>query len=615
MVGNLKPMLLTDSNEIPVGDWLYEPKYDGYRCILSWDKGMHFPILKSRNGNILNDKFPEIIKYCERIYDEIAPYLPVMLDGELVYLTNNFQSEFSVVQKRGRMNTAETIESHADTFPCHYIAFDLLIYEGKSKINSQLTTRKQMLNKLFDTINLPTTINYMNARRLQAIDTFENSALVWQNVKTHNGEGVIAKKKTSKWMEGARTASWIKIKNWKYVDVILTKFDKSNGFFAGAIFKEGSLLEIVSFKHGLKEEEYKTLTTFFNTYGTLLGNEISEIPASICVSIACIDFDGTKLREPRFHAFLHHVNPDECNWKGMQRQLNPIPENVVVTHPEKPVFPVNAIIKDDFLLYLQEAAPSMMPFLKDRLLTVIRYPHGLPGESFYQKNYLENIPDYVTTHIADETNYVICNNIETLLWLGNQLAIEFHIPFQTIHTDKPTEIVFDLDPPSVEEFHLAVNAALKLKVILDHFNLQSFIKTSGGKGMQIYIPLPFNTFSYEETGIFTEFICKFLEQQYPQWFTVERLKKNRGNRLYLDYVQHREGKTIIAPYSTRGNANGLVAAPLYWDEVNEQLKPKKFTTIHVMERMRTLGNPFREFREIGEKQAFKSALDQINGLG
>lgn len=608
-------MLLTDSNEIPVGDWLYESKYDGYRCILSWDKDIHYPVLKSRNDNILNEKFPEIIKYCESIYDKIAPHLPLILDGEVVYLKNDFQSEFSIVQKRGRMNNPQTINSNADTFPCHYIAFDILQYKGKPKLNSQLTTRKQMLTKFFDSINHPTTVSYIDERRLQAIDAVEDSDLIWERVKTHNGEGVIAKKKTSKWVEGTRSTSWLKIKNWKYVDVILTKFDKSNGFFAGAIYKEDNLLEIVSFKHGLKEEENKTLTTFFKTYGTSLGNEVSEIPPSICVSIACIDFDGSKLREPRFHSFQHTINPDECSWNNMQRQLNPIPENVVVTHPDKPVFPVNAIIKDDYLLYLQKVAPFMMPFLKDRLLTVIRYPHGLPGESFYQKNYLENIPDYVTTHIAEETNCVICNNIETLLWLGNQLAIEFHIPFQTIHTDKPTEIVFDLDPPSVEEFHLAVNAALKLKAILDHFSLQSFIKISGGKGMQVYIPLPFNTFTYKETGIFTEFVCKFLEQQYPKWFTVERLKKNRENRLYLDYVQHREGKTIVAPYSTRGNANGLVAAPLYWDEVNEHLKPKKFTTIHVMERIRILGNPFREFKEAGENQPFKTALDQMNGLG
>ncbi len=104
---------------------------------------------------------------------------------------------------------------------------------------------------------------------------------------------------------------------------------------------------------------------------------------------------------------------------------------------------------------------------------------------------------------------MVCNNIETLLWLGNQLALEFHIPFQTIHTEKPTEIVFDLDPPSVNEFSLAIQAARQLKEIFDYFKLQSFVKTSGGKGLQLYIPLPENAFSYEEVRIFTEFVCVF----------------------------------------------------------------------------------------------------------
>lgn len=108
-----------------------------------------------------------------------------------------------------------------------------------------------------------------------------------------------------------------------------------------------------------------------------------------------------------------------------------------------------------------------MPFLRDRLLTIIRFPHGVVCESFYQKNSPNNIPEYVTTKQVEDTNFILCNNIETLLWLGNQLALEFHIPFQSIHTEKLTEIVFDLDPPSVNEFHLAVSAALKMKAIFD----------------------------------------------------------------------------------------------------------------------------------------------------
>src|SRR5690606_21432143 len=111
-------------------------------------------------------------------------------------------------------------------------------------------------------------------------------------------------------------------------------------------------------------------------------------------------------------------------WHQMQRQLNPIPENVTLTSPDKPVFPASNISKDDYLCYLQTVAPMMLPFLENRLLTIIRYPHGVPGESFYQKNFTEKLPDFTTTRLVDDTHFILCNNIESLLWLGNQLALE-----------------------------------------------------------------------------------------------------------------------------------------------------------------------------------------------
>lgn len=610
----VKPMLLTDVPDIPLGDdWLYEAKYDGYRCILVWDKGKNIPELKSRNGNVLNEKFPEIIRFCKSIYAEIEPYLPLIFDGEIVYLINHFQSKFSFVQKRGKMTNQKNIESNAKTFPCHYIVFDLLKLKGKDKGNSRLTTRKQLLSDLFERLNLLDTVQYNDSKRLQAIDVFEDPHLLWQKVTSHNGEGIIAKKRSSKWLENTRTKSWQKIKNWKHVNVILTKFDQLNGFFNGAIYQEDMLMEVVSFKHGLSEEESKTLIAFFKSKGTVKEKSIFEIPPSICVTVACIDFDGSKLREPRFHSFQHHLDVTECNWQQMQRQLNPIPERVIVTHPDKPVFPASHITKDDYLYYLQTVAPMMMPFLQDRLLTVIRYPHGVPGESFYQKNYIENLPEFITTQLVDDTHFILCNNLESLLWLGNQLALEFHIPFQPVSSEQPTEIVFDLDPPSVHEFGLAVDAAVKFKTIMDYFKLTSFIKTSGGKGMQIYIPLPLHIFSYEDTGVFTEFICRFLVQQFPDSFTIERMKKNRGKRLYLDYVQHREGKTIVAPYSPRGNNKGLIATPLLWEEVNEGLTPDLFTIPNIIKRLERMADPFKNFREVGERQPFRAALDQITG--
>ncbi len=605
----MKPMLLTEAIEPPKGEeWFYEAKYDGFRCIIQWTE--EEPILISRNGNVLNQLFPEIIAYCKDLYKKIKAYLPLTFDGELVFLMNNYKSEFSIVQQRGRMQNKEVIAAHAKSFPCHYVVFDLLQFKGESQANRYLKTRKQQLTTLFTKLKLPTTINYEDNRRLQAIDVFEDTSAIWHLITTYNGEGLIAKKKTSKWQEDVRTNQWMKIKNWRMVTVIVTKYDKGNGYFQGCVYRQGELTEVVVFRHGMKNDELNTLIAFFKANG-IKQNETWELEPSICVDIACIDFDGKKLREPRFHAFRLEMDPQECNWQQMHRQLMPIPESVQVTHPNKPVWPEIGITKDSYLHYLQFISPLILPFLRQRPVTLIRFPHGVSGESFYQKSSPDNLPEFVATEKVSEHHGILCNNLETLLWLGNQLALEIHIPFQTIDTDKPTEIVFDLDPPNVDAFSLAISAARHLKEIFDYFKLQSFVKTSGGKGLQVYIPLPYNTFSYEQVRQFTEFVCRFLCEQKTGLYTIERLKKNRNDRLYLDYVQHAEGKTIISPFSTRGNPMGLVATPLYWDEVNEQLRPELFTIPTVIERIKRVGNPFRNFEAIGEEQDFQAVLQHL----
>ncbi|MGB3259322.1 DNA ligase D [Paenisporosarcina sp.] len=609
----MKPMLLTAATDIPTGkDWLYEVKYDGFRCILEWVE--ETPILKSRNGKVLNPMFPEIIAYCQDLYQDIRSFLPLMLDGELVYLVNNQQSNFSIVQMRSRMRTQSVINQHAQEFPCHYVAFDLLSSKGEIQHSLSFSERKLFMRKMFKSLNLPQSVNYQDRARIQKVEETRHSKKLWHQVKVSNGEGIVAKEKTSKWQSDKRTGHWMKIKNWRYVTVILSKYDHNNGFFHGSIYAKGKLIEVVTFRHGLKKEEMTTLKTLFESNGTLISSNVWELEPSICVDIACIDFDGKHLREPRFHAFVFNQDPSDCDWKHMQRQLYPIPENVKITNPDKPVWPLLGLNKDDYLLYLQHVSPHMLPFLQDRHLTVIRFPHGAEGESFYQKNAPDTIPGFLATSMAEDITHMLCNNLESLLWLGNQLALEFHIPFQTIATDKPTEIVFDLDPPSVKEFPLAIEAAQRMKAIFDQFGLNSFVKTSGRKGLQVYIPLPVNRFSYEETRVFTKFVSDFLCEQEPQWFTTERLIKNRHNKLYLDYVQHHEGKTIIAPYSARGTEHGLIATPLTWDEVNDSLKPDLFSIPAVLERLKNKGNPFRDFREKADEMKFADVLSQLKEL-
>ena len=609
---NIKPMLLTPSDDIPLDkDWIYETKYDGFRCILEWYEE---PIIKSRNENVLNKMFPEIIQFCLSIQDKIKPYLPIVMDGEIVHLVNNYKSNFTVVQTRGRMRTKDAIEQHAAKFPCHLVIFDLLTIKGEVVNNLPLVGRREKLSTMFKKLKLPT-INSESNKRLQIIEQSKVSKQLWGKIVAHNGEGMVAKKKKSFWAIGKRSTDWLKIKNWKITTIILTAFDKTNNYFFGAIYDQGSLIEVVNFSHGLKEEELQTLQSFFYTNGQAVGKNKWIIEPSICVDIASIDFDGKSLREPRFYRFNFDCEPAECTRKQFNFQLYSIPENVKVTHPDKPLWVSNDIRKEDYLYYLQRVSSYIIPFLRNRLLTVIRYPHGtIRDERFYQKNWEDNIPKYVETKLVEDNRYVICNNIETLLWLGNQIALEFHIPFQTIDTEMPTEIVFDLDPPSVDYFWMAVEAAIRMKAIFDEFSLVSFIKTSGGKGLQIYIPLPKGIFSYENTRVFTKFVCDFLCEQEPNLFTTERMKKNRENKLYLDYVQHHEGKTIIAPYSTRGNEGGFVATPLYWEEVNKELSPTLFTIPIVLERVSKYGDIFHTFRHVDNQLAFKKVIEQLKNI-
>jgi DNA ligase D len=290
-------------------------------------------------------------------------------------------------------------------------------------------------------------------------------------------------------------------------------------------------------------------------------------------------------------------------------------ETVAITSPSKPLWPDKGVQKLHYLQYLHQMADHMLPFLQDRLLTVIRYPHGIEGESFYQKNCPDYAPEFIQTHASEGINYIVCSDLPTLIWLGNQLAFELHIPFQTIHSQGPSEIVFDLDPPSRQEFNLAVEAALMIKEIVDKLKLISYVKTSGNKGLQLYLPLPENKYSYEDTRRFTQFMAQYLTSKEPKWFTIERLKVNRGNKLYVDYIQHAEGKTIIAPYSVRGNKEALVATPLFWKEVNQGLRPEHFPLEQTVERIKKVGCPFSGFFKDKKKQDFDPVLDWLSTQG
>src|SRR5699024_3474304 len=207
---------------------------------------------------------------------------------------------------------------------------------------------------------------------------------------------------------------------------------------------------------------------------------------------------------------------------------------------------------------------------------------------------------------------IVCNDLASLIWLANHSAIEYHVPFQTVSSAFPNEIVFDLDPPHREKFHVAVVAAQMIKTLLEELALEGFVKTSGNKGLQIHVPLPHNKVSYEETAVLTEAIAKTLVQTKPSLFTTERMKKNREGELYIDYVQHGENKTIIAPYSPRKTEEATIATPLFWHEVNNSLRPEQFTIQHVVKRVQTLGCHWLFYDEVRRGQDVSKMMTLID---
>jgi bifunctional non-homologous end joining protein LigD len=272
-----------------------------------------------------------------------------------------------------------------------------------------------------------------------------------------------------------------------------------------------------------------------------------------------------------------------------QYQISVNGRSLPITNPDKPLWPKAQVTKLDYIRYLLLVAKPMLAYTRNRLLTVIRYPHGVEDKHFYQKNIPDYAPDWIATHEWEQTRYALCNDEATLIWFANQAALEFHVSFHLAENEIPTELVFDLDP-STPDFSVVIESALLVKELLDELGLPSWVKTSGASGLQIYIPIE-RRYTFEQTRKVGQFIAAYLVEKHPSLLTIERMVKNRGDKLYIDYLQHWRGKTLAAPYSTRAKEQATVSTPLLWEEV-PTANPSLYTIQTVPARLESLGDLF-----------------------
>jgi bifunctional non-homologous end joining protein LigD len=264
---------------------------------------------------------------------------------------------------------------------------------------------------------------------------------------------------------------------------------------------------------------------------------------------------------------------------------------IAITNPEKMLWPERNITKLAYLEKLIGLAPYLLPYCENRYLTTIRFPDGVGGKSFYQKNCPEPIPPFVRTEQWNGVNYVNLDSLSTLVWLGNLACLEFHPSFHRIGDELPAEWLIDIDPSREQEPRI-MKAALLVGEALDALRVQSVPKTSGATGVQIYVPVR-RGYTFEQLRRVGHFLASYLVQKHPRLFTIERLKKNRGNLIYIDYLQHWTGKTLSAPYTPRARKEATVSTPLTWSEVEQNPDPREFTLLNIAQRLRRKGDLIR----------------------
>jgi len=634
MPKNIKPMLATLVDEpFDDPDWVYEVKWDGYRSIAYINNGE--VELQSRNNKPFNEKYYPL-------YQALTTWkINAVLDGEIVVLNDKGQSTFGNLQNW---------RSEADGELAYYV-FDLLWYDGKNLMDLPFKERRSVLKQVLPTDN--------DMIRLSQV--FDASGTEFFAAAQRIGlEGIIAKKADSTYSPDLRSKEWLKIKAHKRQEVVIGGFTKNEGTakqFSSlllGVYEDGVLQYAgkvgTGFNDKMQKEimaQFKPLITDKSPFeGAIDVNKPSRFrpnppkakatwlkPELVCeITFAEITSDGV-FRHPSFQGMREdkkakdviresEANTDEIVKEvekeerhqlisapkntGKKTLLNPTEETQVkkicghdlkFTHLSKIYWPEDKVTKRDMFNYYYQVAEYILPYLKDRPQSLNRFPNGIHGPSFYQKDVKGKSPDWVKTFPytngeGEHKEYLVGNDEATLLWMASLGCIEMNPWFSRIQSpDNPDYCVIDLDPDK-NTFDQVISAALEVKKVLDAIDVPSFPKTSGSTGMHIYIPLAAK-YDYDQSQMFARLIVNLVHQQIPDYTSLERMVAKRGGKMYLDFLQNRPGATIAGPYSLRPKIGATVSMPLAWDEVKPGLTMKDFTIFNSINRLKETGDLFK----------------------
>jgi bifunctional non-homologous end joining protein LigD len=605
------PMLATLAEDVPRGaGWAFEVKWDGYRAVATVSGGD--ATLTSRNGNDLTARFPGVAK-------EVAKAIKTpdaVIDGEVCALDDSGRSSFSAMQQ-GKAGT-----------PLVYYAFDVLEVEGEPVIDLPFVERRKRLEKLLDKRN----------RTVRLSETFDDGKALYEAAKQQHLEGIMAKRLDSRYVPGRRTRDWLKIKTHGEQEFVIAGYTKGTGRRASsfgslvlAYYRANELVYAGNVGTGFNAREIDKLldklrplrrsTAPFREVPKMPKVRKSDViwvePKLVCeVEFAEWTHDG-RLRAPSYKGLREDKAAEEVRREApMADRVTRGSRELKLSNLDKVFFPVEGITKGDLLEYYRAVAPVLVPHMKDRPFTMIRYPDGIEGGHFFQKDAPKHMPDWIPRHRAlvstresprrrKWVEFALVNDELALLWMVNMGCIDMNAWYSRADKpERPDFVLFDLDPSPDVGFAETVEVALLVKQALDAFGLVGFPKTSSAEGMHVLVPIE-RRYTFDDTRQFAEIVAGAIARAHRGLATTEWTKAKRRGVL-IDANQNGEGKTIASVYSVRPRAGAPVSTPLRWEEVNAKLDPLSFTMEAVLDRVRRHGDLFEGV--LTKKQRLTEAL-------
>jgi bifunctional non-homologous end joining protein LigD len=622
----IAPELATVVDEVPEGaHWLHEVKYDGYR-ILAQKSGDEVTLF-SRSGLDWTVRFPAIARALQSLPCETA-----LLDGEIAFVLPSGITSF------------KSLQEHIDTLhpSFRYFLFDLLSLDGKDWRDKPLTKRKERLQQLMSRKTFPDWLVY--SEHVQ-----DSGGEFYREACSTGLEGVVSKRADSTYVSG-RTKSWLKTKCHERAELVIGGYSRSSvkgrpfsSLLLGT-FQDGELIFAGKVGSGFSSGDLTTLAKRFKPLEQKQSPfvEVPVIerkdavwlkPALVCeVEYTEWTKDG-RLRHPSFQglredkraAEVRRDDPSDpevelapSKGSAAKAKGDPVFDGIKLTSPDKVLYPDVGVTKLDLARYYETIAPSILPYVVNRPISLVRCPEGCNKECFFQRHAMKGMSDAIK-QIAipgGESNekYLYIEDEAGLFGLAQIGVLEIHDWGVSLdHLHEPDRLVFDLDPDEGLELEVLKAAAVEVRDFLADLGLKSFLKSTGGKGLHVAAPIAPKQ-GWAEVKAFAKAVADTLVDVRADRYTANPLKKTRQGKIFVDYLRNQRGGSAIVNYSTRAKLNASVACPLGWDELKGLKVASPYTLKTLPARLKAKKrDPWKGF--FSTRQSITAKARKTLGLG